>query len=117
MNRKKVTALFIILVSLSQFNVSNAEDVLYSRSNGYTMEQNYESYKIKKGETLNRIIRRELKLQKNLNNVAIKIVRQNPRSFPTRDKNFMLSGTTLNLSNLGSAETPLRNRNEIFSIR
>ena len=117
MNKRKLITLALIFASFSHFNVSNAEEVLYSRSHGYTMERNTDSYKVKKGDTLYRIIRRELNVRKNVNDIAMKIVSQNPGSFPTRNKNLMLSGTSLDLNNLGETNNPTRNRNEIFFIR
>lgn len=117
MNKIKLTTVTLIFVTLSHVNVSNADEILYSRSHGYTIESNNNSYKVKKGDTLYRIIRRKLNVRKNVNNIAVKIVSQNPGSFPTRNKNFMLSGTFLDLNNLGATHSPIRNRNEIFSIR
>ena len=117
MNKIKLTTVTLIFATLSHVNVSNADEILYSRSHGYTIESNNDSYKVKKGDTLYRIIRRKLNVRKNVNNIAVKIVSQNPGSFPTRNKNFMLSGTFLDLNNLGETHNPIRNRNEIFSIR
>ena len=117
MNKIKLITVTSIFATLSHVNVSNADEILYSRSHGYTIESNNDSYKVKKGDTLYRIIRRELNVRENVNNIAVKIVSQNPGSFPTRNKNFMLSGTSLDLSNLGETHSPMRNRNEIFSIR
>ena len=117
MNKRKLITLTLIFASFSHFNISNADEILYSRSLGYTMESNNDSYKVKKGDTLYHIIRRELKVRKNVNNIAMKIVSQNPGSFPTRNKNFMLSGTLLDLKNMGEAHSPTRNRNEIYFIR
>ena len=117
MNKIKLITVTSIFATLSHVNVSNADEILYSRSHSYTIESNNDSYKVKKGDTLYRIIRRELNVRENVNNIAVKVVSQNPGSFPTRNKNFMLSGTFLNLNNLGETQSPMRNRNEIFSIR
>ena len=117
MNKIKLTTVTLIFVTLSHVNVSNADEILYSRSHGYTIESNNNSYKVKKGDTLYRIIRRKLNVRKNVNNIAVKIVSQNPGSFPTRNKNFMLSGTFLDFNNLGETQSPMRNRSEFFSIR
>ena len=117
MNKRKLVTLTLIFVSFSHFNISSAGEVLYSRSQGYTVESKNDSYKVKKGDTLYRIIRRELNVRKNINNIAMKIVSQNPESFPTRNKNLMLSGTFLNLKNLEKTQSATRNRNEIFLIR
>ena len=117
MNKRKLITVTLIFASFSHFNVSNADKVLYSRSHGYTMKSNNDSYRVKKGDTLYRIIRRELNVGKNLNNIAMKIISQNPRSFPTKNKNLMLSGTFLDLKNLAETQSTTRNRNEIFFIR
>ena len=117
MNKIKLITVTLIFATLSHVNVSNADKILYSRSHGYTIESNNDRYKVKKGDTLYRIIRRELDVRENINNIAMKIVSQNPGSFPTGNKNLMLSGTFLDLNNLGESQSPMRNRNEIFSIR
>ena len=117
MNNLKLITVTLISATLSHVNVSNADKILYSRSHGYTIESNNDSYKVKKGDTLYRIIRRELNVRKNVNNIAMKIVNQNPGSFPTGNKNLMLSGTFLDLNNLGETQSPMRNRSEFFSIR
>ena len=117
MNKRKLVTVTLIFATFSHVNVSNADEILYSRSHGYTIESNSDSYKVKKGDTLYRIIRRELNVRENVNNIALKIVSQNPGSFPTKNKNLMLSGTFLDLNNLGETQSPMKNRNEIFSIR
>ena len=100
MNNIKLITVTLIFATLLHVNVSNADSILYSRSHGHTIKSNNDSYKVKKGDTLYRIIRRELNVRENINNIAMKIVSQNPGSFPTRNKNLMLSGTFLNLNNL-----------------
>ncbi|MEK9684939.1 MAG: hypothetical protein VW226_10345 [Rhodospirillaceae bacterium] len=117
MNRK----IALLSLSLSLIPVSAvtalAEEILYSRSHGYTLKMNGEQYKVRKGDTLFRIIRQKLNINKDLKTVAQEIVLKNPKSFPTKNRNFMLSGTTLDLTDVTGSENHMRNRNEIFFIR
>ena len=115
---KKFIKIFAAFATLTAFSGAlAAQEILYSRSHGYTMGNSSNQYKVKKGDTLYRIIRKQLKIGKNMRGVAEKIVTQNPRSFPTKNKNFMLSGTLLNLQNVSQTEMHTRQRNELFFIR
>ena len=112
---KVLNTAIILLVAITHSSL--AQDVLYSRSQGYTVNSMEKKYKIRRGDTLYRIIKNRLKLVSNVKSVAEKIVKNNPKSFPTGNKDFMLSGTNLRLTMNKKYENRMRNRDEIFFVK
>ena len=107
----------LMIISLAFTLSLHAQDVLYSRSQGYTESSMEKKYKIRRGDTLYRIIRSKLKTVNDIRSVAERIVKNNPKSFPTGNKNLMLSGTHLRLIMNETDQNRMRNRNEIFFIK